>query len=140
MNFSYVNYSITCVVWLLSVINNPILNLMHRNVVFFLGILHSIEICITFLFQIVSDDTLYVKWDDSHESTYDLQWLLERNFNEGQERHEYQQVKWTAKSFSTIFRSFKYEDVIKRSYHCPVIYLFKSIQYYKLWKWTLRNP
>lgn len=57
-----------------------------------------------------------MKWDDSHESTYDLQWLLERNFNEGQERHENQQVKWTAESFSAIFRSFKYEDVIKRSY------------------------
>ncbi|KAF0766826.1 gamma-butyrobetaine dioxygenase [Aphis craccivora] len=68
-----------------------------------------------FSFQIISNDKLYVKWDDSHESTYDLQWLLERNFNEGQERHENQQVKWTAESFSAIFRSFKYEDVIKRS-------------------------
>eukprot|EP00102_Acyrthosiphon_pisum_P007251 XP_003241881.2 PREDICTED: gamma-butyrobetaine dioxygenase [Acyrthosiphon pisum] len=66
-----------------------------------------------FSFQIVCNDKLYVKWDDSHESTYDLQWLLERNFNEGQERHENQQVKWTAESFSAIFQSFKYEDVIK---------------------------
>lgn len=105
----------------------------HRDAVPFFGMRRNVEICTTFLFQIVSDDTLYVKWDDSHESTYDLQWLLERNFNEGQERHEYQQVKWTVKSFSTIFRSFKYEDVIKRSYHCPVIYLFKSIRrYYEL--------
>uniref|UniRef100_A0A2H8U0Q2 Trimethyllysine dioxygenase, mitochondrial n=1 Tax=Melanaphis sacchari TaxID=742174 RepID=A0A2H8U0Q2_9HEMI len=63
--------------------------------------------------QIISNDKLYVKWDDSHESTYDLQWLLERNFNEGQEHHNNQQVKWTAESFSAIFRSFEYEDVIK---------------------------
>uniref|UniRef100_A0A2S2R6B3 Gamma-butyrobetaine dioxygenase n=1 Tax=Sipha flava TaxID=143950 RepID=A0A2S2R6B3_9HEMI len=64
-------------------------------------------------FEIISDDVLYVKWDDSHVSTYDLQWLLERNFNEGQERREYQQIKWTAESFSTMLRSFKYENVIK---------------------------
>ncbi|KAL5238412.1 hypothetical protein ACI65C_005822 [Semiaphis heraclei] len=63
--------------------------------------------------RIISNDKLYVKWDDSHESTYDLQWLLKRNFNEGQERHENQQVKWTAESFTTIFRSFKYDDVVK---------------------------
>jgi hypothetical protein len=69
---------------------------------------------------------LYVKWDDSHVSTYDLQWLLERNFNEGQERREYQQIKWTAESFSTMLRSFKYENVIKRSYN-RIIYLHNII-------------
>ncbi|VVC38057.1 Domain of unknown function DUF971,TauD/TfdA-like domain [Cinara cedri] len=69
-------------------------------------------------FEITSDsNTLYVKWDDGHESTYDLQWLLERRFNEGRQREGYQllqlqQVKWTAKSFATMFRSFEYEDVI----------------------------
>lgn len=84
------------------------------------------KVCITFLFQIISDDTLYVKWDDSHESNYDLQWLLERNFNEGQEGREYQQVKWTAESFSTILRSFKYENVIKRLYY-RIIYLHNII-------------
>lgn len=62
----------------------------------------------------MNGNTLFVIWDDSHESTYDFRWLLERNLNEGQELHENQQVKWTAKSFSTILRSFKYDDVIKR--------------------------
>jgi len=83
-----------------------------------------------FSFQIISNDKLYVKWDDSHESTYDLHWLLERNFNEGRERHENQQVKWTAESFSAIFRSFKYEDVIKRSYlslSILLIYLSRTV-------------
>jgi len=62
-----------------------------------------------------TDDALYVKWDDSHESIYDLQWLLQRNFNEGQEHVEYHKIKWTGESFASILRSFEYDDVIKRS-------------------------
>lgn len=67
-----------------------------------------------FFLQIINDNALYVKWDDGHESTYGLQWLLERNFNDGQEHWGYEQVKWTKKSFATIFRSFEYEDIVKR--------------------------
>lgn len=74
----------------------------------------TILVYCTFVCQIVSDKTLYLKWDDSHESTYNLQWLRERNFDEGQEHWQYRQVKWTGESFATIFRSFEYEDVIKR--------------------------
>jgi len=61
----------------------------------------------------VNDDALRVEWDDGHRSTYDVQWLLERHFNEDR-RDECRQIKWTAESFATIFRSFNYEDVIKR--------------------------
>lgn len=96
----------------------------------------KIKVCITFIFQIINDDALYVKWDDSHESTYDLQWLLERNFNEDQERREYQQIKWTAESFSTMLRSFKYENVIKRSYY-RIIYLHNII--HNLMNWAELN-
>ncbi|XP_050530564.1 gamma-butyrobetaine dioxygenase-like [Daktulosphaira vitifoliae] len=61
-------------------------------------------------------DELYVKWDDGHESTYGLQWLSVRKFNGGQQHHlEHQRrVKWTAETFSSILRSFKYDDIIKR--------------------------
>lgn len=76
--------------------------------------MNKIAYIIIIYFQIINDDSLYVKWNDSHESTYDLKWLLERYFNESPEHQEYNQVKWTAESFATIFRSFKYEDVIKR--------------------------
>ncbi|XP_050438288.1 gamma-butyrobetaine dioxygenase-like [Adelges cooleyi] len=62
------------------------------------------------------DDTLYIKWDDGQQSTYGLQWLLERNFNDNNDyRPDHQQrIKWTAETFPTIFQSYEYEHIIKR--------------------------
>lgn len=73
-----------------------------------------------------------MKWDDNHESTYELKWLIDRQFNEVRDQ-KYQQIKWTAESFVKIFRSFKYEDVIKRLYihtvNCLFEFLFIIIYY-----------
>lgn len=69
----------------------------------------------------MNDDALYVRWDDGHESTYAIRWLLERNFDADRGRDEYRRIKWTAESFATIFRSFNYEDVIKRCRETTVL-------------------
>uniref|UniRef100_A0A1B0CGH6 Putative gamma-butyrobetaine2-oxoglutarate dioxygenase n=1 Tax=Lutzomyia longipalpis TaxID=7200 RepID=A0A1B0CGH6_LUTLO len=61
---------------------------------------------------------IFIKWEDNHESVFDLKWLEERDFSpKNQEQHltrNYRPVRkpWSKENFFSIFHSFDYNDVV----------------------------
>ncbi|XP_054261773.1 gamma-butyrobetaine dioxygenase-like [Macrosteles quadrilineatus] len=62
----------------------------------------------------LANDKVNVRWHDSHSSSYQLSWLLERQFNPDQATDNYQPHPrpWSAEDFSKILRRFQYHQLL----------------------------
>lgn len=74
-----------------------------------------------YIFQ--TDDvkkTLTINWSDNHSSTFELNWLKERNFSQAN-REKYlkdwyrpETIPWSKNEFNTILKKFDYKDVMEK--------------------------
>ncbi|XP_026471739.1 gamma-butyrobetaine dioxygenase-like [Ctenocephalides felis] len=70
-------------------------------------------------FKVYSEqEKVLINWSDNHNSTYDIQWLKERNFSKSNRDrvlntlYKQQKIHWSADEFTHIFQKFQFKDVI----------------------------
>lgn len=70
-------------------------------------------------FKVYSEtEKVLINWSDNHKSTYDIQWLKERNFSKSNRDrvlntlYKQQKIHWSADEFTHIFQKFQFKDVI----------------------------
>lgn len=62
--------------------------------------------------------TILIRWNDGHISTYDIEWLKKRNFTKSnRERvlntlYKQPKIHWGASDFTNIFQKFQFQDVV----------------------------
>lgn len=64
---------------------------------------------------------LIIKWSDEHQSTFSLEWLIERSFTEENRKffrnklYKFERVSWGANEFEEYLKKFDYKTLLNES-------------------------